>query len=81
MINQHLSPEKPVDPAEFDEGKHGKERHNDFKKVMHEHGAVSSIEYLKGLLGRAGTRMLQERGEKVDPELAAIFAAVKAVVG
>lgn len=81
VINQHLSPEKPVDPAEFDEGKHGKERHNDFKKVMHEHGAVSSIEFLKGLLGRAGTRMLQERGEKVDPELAAIFAAVKAVVG
>ena len=48
---------------------------------MHEHGAVSSIEYLKGLLGRAGTRMLQERGEKVDPELEGMFAAVKAVVG
>lgn len=61
--------------------KHGKDRHNDFKKVMDEHGAGSSIEYLKGLLGRAGTRMLQEHGEKVDPELAGIFGAVKAVVG
>ena len=81
IVNQHLSPQKPGDPAEFDAGKHGQERHDDFKRVMHVHEAGSSIEYLKRLLGGAGTRMLQERGEKVDPELVAIFDAVKAVVG
>ncbi len=51
VINQELSPTEPVSQEDFDSSKHGKQRLEDFKKVMHEHGAGDSIEYLKSLLG------------------------------
>jgi len=80
VINQELSPKEPVSPEGFDSSKHGKERLNDFKKVMHDHGAGDSIEYLKSLLGSIGTKLLQEKGSKLDEELIKIFHLVKAIV-
>lgn len=81
VINTHLSPKKPVEANAFDATKHGKERLSDFKKVMHTHGAGSSIEYLKRLLGNQGTRLLQDSGVPVDKEIAEIFHTVKKIVG
>ena len=80
VINRELSPAKEVTVAAFDAAKCAKERLDNFKKVMHEHGAGDSIEYLKRLLGGVGTKLMQERGLAVDPELAEIFTAIKAIV-
>lgn len=80
VINQELSPTTPVTPTNFDENKHGKERLDDFKKVMHEHGAGSSKGYLKRFLGGVGTKMMREKGIPLDPEIKSIFDEVKKVV-
>lgn len=80
VINGHLSPTTAVTPAAFDSTKHGKERLANFKKVMWDHGAGDSVEYLKKLLGGTGTRLMQARNLGVDPEIAAIFTAVKEIV-
>ena len=80
IINRELSPTKKVAADDFDSSKHGKGRLENFKKVMHEHGAGDSIEYLKRLLGGMGTQLMREQGLAVEPELAAIFTAVKAIV-
>lgn len=80
VINQELSPQKTVTPDSFDSTKNGKERLNDFKKVMHDHGAGDSIEYLKNVIGRVGTRLMQERGLGVDTELQNIFKIVQSIV-
>ena len=80
VINQELSPTEPVSPEDFDSSKHGKQRLEDFKKVMYEHGAGDSIEYLKSLLGGIGTKLLQEQGAELDEELKGIFHLVKSIV-
>lgn len=80
VINQELNPTKKVKASDFDEKKHGDERLNDFKRVMHEHGAGESIGYLKRYLGLVGTKMMKERGIPVDPELKEIFDEVKRIV-
>ena len=80
IINRELSPAQKVTAADFDASKHGKARLENFKKVMHEHEAGNSVEYLKKWLGGSGTRLMQEQGLPVDPELAAVFTAVKAIV-
>lgn len=80
VINQELSPTQPVSPKDFDSSKHGKQRLEDFKKVMYEHGAGDSIEYLKSLLGGIGTKLLQEQGAELDEELKGIFHSVKSIV-
>jgi len=79
VINRYLSPDEPVAAADFDGNKHGRARLDNFKAIMHEHGAGSSIEYLKRNIGGAGTLLLQERGAEVDPELVEIFFAVKKI--
>lgn len=80
VINQELSPTEPVSPENFDSSKHGKQRLKDFKKVMYDHGAGDSIEYLKSLLGSIGTKLLQEQGAELDEELKKIFHSVKSIV-
>ena len=80
VINQELSPTEPVSPEDFDSSKHGKHRLEDFKKVMYEHGAGDSIEYLKSLLGGIGTKLLQQQGAELDEELKGIFHSVKSIV-
>ncbi len=80
VINKELSPTNPVSPDDFDSSKHGKQRLENFKKVMFEHGAGDSIEYLKRLLGGVGTRLLQEKGVELDQELKGIFESVKSIV-
>jgi putative ATP-dependent endonuclease of OLD family len=77
VINSRFSPKKPITAESFDAKKSGQARHDDFKRVMYEHGAGVSLEYLKGQLGAFGTAYLAARGDKVDQELAEIFAAVK----
>jgi len=47
---------------------------------MHDHGAGDSIEYLKNVIGRVGTRLMQERGLGVDTELQNIFKIVQSIV-
>jgi putative ATP-dependent endonuclease of the OLD family len=80
VINQELSPATPVTTDDFDKSKHGDERLRDFRKVMHEHGAGSSIGYLKRFLGGIGTKMMREKGMPLDPEIQSIFNEVKKVV-
>lgn len=80
VINQELSPTTPVSADDFDELKNGYERLQDFKKVMHEKGAGSSIGYLKRSLGLVGAKMFRDRGIPLDPELQVIFDEVKRIV-
>jgi len=80
VINQEFSPETVVSPEDFDSSKHGKQRLENFKKVMYEHGAGDSIEYLKKLLGGVGTKFLQKQGTELDQELKAIFQSVYSIV-
>lgn len=80
VINQELSPTELVSPDDFDSAKHGKKRLENFKKVMHEHGAGDSIEYLKSLLGGIGTKLLRDQGTELDEELKEIFHLVNSIV-
>jgi len=80
VINQELNPTKNVEISDFDDSKHGDERLNDFKRVMHEHGAGTSIGYLKRSLGLVGVKMIKDRGLPLDPEIVEIFEEVKRVV-
>lgn len=80
VINQELQPATPVSADDFDSSVHGQQRLNNFKKVMYEHGAGNSIEYLKRLLGNIGSKLIQERGVELDDELKEIFFTVKSVV-
>ena len=80
VINQGLNPTTPVSASDFDESKHGDDRLQNFKKVMHEHGAGSSIGILKRSLGLVGTKMIRDRGIPLDPELQEIFNEVKRIV-
>ncbi len=79
VINQELSPTEEVLVENFDSTKHGDARLKDFKKVMFEHGAGDSIEYLKRLLGSVGTKLMQEKGLVLDDELKNIFDTVKSI--
>jgi putative ATP-dependent endonuclease of OLD family len=80
VINQGLNPTTPVSASDFDESKHGDDRLQNFKKVMHEHGAGSSIGILKRSLGLVGTKMIRDRGIPLDLELQEIFNEVKRIV-
>jgi len=80
VINQELNPTTPVSADEFDENKHGYDRLQDFKKVMHAHNAGSSLGILKRSLGLIGTKIMRERSTPLDPDLIAIFDEVKKVV-
>jgi hypothetical protein len=80
VINENLTPDSPVREDEFDSDKHGEQRLKDFQRVMYEHNAGSSIEFLKSLLGSSGTKILQQRGDPIDPELVAVFQAALEIV-
>jgi putative ATP-dependent endonuclease of OLD family len=80
IINQELNPTTSVSASDFDDSKHGDDRLKDFKKVMYEHGAGSSLGILKRSLGLFGTKMMRDRDIPLDPELKAIFDEVKKIV-
>jgi putative ATP-dependent endonuclease of the OLD family len=80
VINQELQPTTSVSAYDFDSSLHGQQRLKNFKKVMYEHGAGDSIEYLKRLLGNIGSKLLQERQVELDDELKEIFFTVKSIV-
>ena len=80
VINQELKPAKPVISSDFDDSKHGYEKLQNFKKVMHEHGAGSSLGILKRSLGSVGTKMMRDRGISLDLEIQSIFDEVKRIV-
>jgi len=80
VINQELKPTTPVTASDFDKNKHGDERLDNFKKVMHEHGAGSSLGMLKRGLGSIGTKMMRDQGTSLDPEIQSIFDEVKRIV-
>jgi len=80
VINKEFSPEAPISHEDFDSSKHGKQRLENFKKVMWEHGAGDSIEYLKRMLGSIGTKLLQKQGTELDKELKGIFQTVQSIV-
>lgn len=79
VINSELSPKTPVTETDFDANKHGKDRLDDFKKVMREHGAGFSIGILKRSLGELGAKKMRDRKIPLDTELVEIFHAVKAI--
>ena len=81
IINQELKPTTPVSENDFDDSKHGYDRLQDFKKVMHEHGAGSSLGILKRSLGLSGTKMMRDKNVPLDSELKEIFDEVKRIVG
>ena len=80
VINNELSPTTPVSADDFDSSKHGKQRLDDIKKVMYDHGAGDSIEYFKSRLGGLGTKLLQAQGAELDQELKDIFMSVQSIV-
>jgi predicted ATP-dependent endonuclease of OLD family len=80
LINQELSPETPVTERELDKDWSGKDRLNGYKKIMYDHGAGESIEYLKTLLGQIGARMLKDKGIKLNPEIIEILNTVENIV-
>jgi len=80
IINTELNPTSPVSANDFDAEKHGRERLDNFKKIMHEHGAGSSIGILKRSLGLVGTKLMKTKGIPLDNELALIFKEVKKIV-
>lgn len=79
VINSEFSPEKEVVAVDLKGNWSGKERLNHFKKIMYEHGAGTSIEYLKSALGRVGTRMLKEAGVQPHNEIQNILRAVESI--
>ncbi len=79
VINRQLSPTTSIAATDFDDSKSGRERLEDFKSVMRTRGAGDSIRYLKRQLGGLGARLMKERGILLDPELVAIFEAVKTI--
>lgn len=80
VINQELSPTSEVSADDFDTTKHGDARLKDFKKVMYDHGAGDSIEYLKRQIGSVGTKLMQEQDREINEELKGIFQSVKSIV-
>jgi len=79
VVNQQLSPARPLTAASFDASKSGEERLRNFREVMNAHGAGDSIRYLKKQLGGLGARLMKEREVPLDPELHELFDVVRAV--
>ena len=47
---------------------------------MYDHGAGDSIGILKRSIGLFGTKMLRDKGVKLDPEIREIFEKVRKIV-
>ena len=80
VINRELKPKQNILASDFDKAKHGKERLNDFARVMYEKGAGSAKGYLKRWLGSTGTKLMKEKGIPVPRELKEIFDEVVKIV-
>jgi putative ATP-dependent endonuclease of OLD family len=80
VINRELQPAEHVTAVDFDASKHGRERMDDFKRVMNEKGAGSATGYLKRYIGSTGTRMMKDRGMQVPDEIREIFETVQKIV-
>ncbi len=79
VMNKTFGPDKQIKPSEFDSSKHGKDRMDDFVRVMMEHGIGDAKGYLKRCIGLEGTKIIKERGGLVDSELREILLEVKKV--
>ena len=79
VINQEFSPETPITEEELDQNWSGRDRLSGYKKIMFEHKAGDSLEYLKSALGRVGARILKDKGESLHPEIAAILETVEGI--
>lgn len=79
VINSEFSPTSAVSASDFDAGKSGQDRLDDFKQVMKARGAGDSISYLKTQLGGLGARLMKQRSLPLDPDLVEIFTAVKEI--
>ena len=79
VINQEFSPETPITEEELDQNWSGRDRLSGYKKIMFEHKAGDSLEYLKSALGRVGTRILKDKSESLHPEIAAILETVEGI--
>ena len=76
VINREFSPTEPVAVTDFDSTKSGKDRLNDFKRVMFEHGAGDSVRYLKRHLGGLGARLMKEQSGTIpNGPLSTIWSA------
>ena len=79
ILNNEMSPSSPITIGEIDTSLRGKPNLNQYKKLMHEHKAGSSIEYFKRLLGGKGTKLMKERGLEVPNEIQNILKKVSEV--
>ncbi len=79
VINREFSPHTAVTTEELMGERSGQERLDHYKKIMYDHGAGSSLEYLKSALGHLGTRMLKENGEQPHKEIQEILRAVEGI--
>ncbi|WP_411726719.1 ATP-dependent nuclease [Methyloglobulus sp.] len=80
VINQNLSPSSPVTEDELKGNHSGDSRLKHYKKIMYEHNAGESLEYLKSLLGSEGTRMMRDAGQELHADIQTILKAVVTVV-
>lgn len=79
IINRELSPSTPLLATEVDETLSGKENLDQYKRLMHEHDAGSSIEYLKRALGGKGTRIMKQLRTPVPDEIKTILEKVEEI--
>jgi putative ATP-dependent endonuclease of OLD family len=79
VINQEFSPSTLVAEAELKGDWSGAARLNAYKRIMYEHNAGTSLEYLKSALGRVGTRLLKSRNIPPHLEIQEILRAVERV--
>lgn len=79
ILNKEMSPSSPITTGEIDTSLRGKANLNQYKRLMHEHEAGSSIEYFKRLLGGKGTKLMKERGIEVPKEIQNILKKVSEV--
>jgi len=79
VINQIYEPDETLKESDFDASKHGDDRINDFKKVMHEKKLGKGVGFLKTNIGQFGTKLMKEKGFALDDELKEIFVTVKTI--
>jgi len=79
VINSEFSPSEPLTIDEIDISLSGAENLNQYKRLMHEHGAGSSLEYLKRALGVKGSRLMKDRDIALDQELVDILDKIREV--
>lgn len=79
LINSEFSPTTPISIEEIDRSLSGSKNLDQYKRLMHEHGAGTPIEYLKRVLGGKGTRLMKDRNFPLEAEIKIILDAIKVV--